>query len=398
MANITAQDLFDIVNRRLRDISDGEIDNNNRLDALQDTLEDLNNRFTFPWTLRTNYLEYCDTLTRYAAPSDFKGFIDGEPENRITDLQFVTPEAFNRLDERGISEIYAYDWKDRAITWRLKTRATARYLDVHSLNAQSNGTFAVNSATSDAINLHNDVNIFRHNSGSVAFDIDVSQSANDYAEFSITGMSAIDLSDLENASKGIMDWYIPNATYITSILMRWGDGSGAYWEKTETSQADGSAFVSGWNTLSNKWEDAIKVGLPDSSATTYLLFRIVYSASQADMKNVRVNWLRFSPIEIIPVKYASINIAITSATDSTQIDTLTTGTNLMLFGNINNNVRQAIVKGMTYCLFEDMDKQTDSDREFVKYERVQKNLELLYPNRLKTYEMTTDIFISNEYE
>jgi len=398
MATIKVSTITDKAKRRLRDTSSGRIDVNNEWDALESTLEEMNNEFTFPWTARTHYLAYCDTLRHYTAPSDFKGFIVPRPENRMYNMEIVDPDEFEHRDGRGDNEMFAVDRRDREQSFLFKTGTITRYQHLHSLNQYNNNGTIVATAASDALNVKTDTEIFKYYSGSVSFDVDVSQSANDYAEVSVPDMSAVDLADHENIAKILMELYLPNATNVSSVLIRWGSSSGAYWEKSVTARADGRAFNNGWNPLAFDWETATKVGTPDAAAVNFFLFRLVYSASQADMGNVRINWLRSAPIEIVPVEYAS-NDLLLDASGTSRLTEIASQDDVMLFNSLNNNVKDAVIKGVTAKLFADLDGADDDRKNWeAKYEKAKNVLREMYPSRMVIPSRRVEFYVSRENE
>ena len=224
---VLASDILIIVDDKRRDFnSSTAIGTNQKLRALQEVLADLNMDDLLQGSYITSYVNYVDTLTNYTAPSNFKGFVEAEPTDRLSDLDVVEPEEFNRLDFGGVSEMISHDWVNDSIIWRIKTRSLIKYTTLNTLSsATGNGTWTA-TAGSDATNVRTDPFIYTKGmGGSVSVDVNVSQSINNYIEISNSGMSAVVLTNHVNVADELLEVYLPDATNVTSLLLRWGSGS-----------------------------------------------------------------------------------------------------------------------------------------------------------------------------
>jgi len=394
--SITISNVIDEINRKRRDGSSLEIDQGDQFAAIQEILEYVKSIHIFPWDIRTQFVKYYDTLTRYSAPSDFFKFILPKPENRNSDLVEISPDRFDREEKFGESNIFAMEHTDKGMSLRLKSFVNLEATDVSLLASyDGNGTWEANTGSdatgSDATGVDTDVNLSRYNSSSVRFDIDVSQSTNNYAEISVDDMSAIDLSDIDKNSAHLIEVYIPDATYISSVILRWGSSSGAYFTKTETTQADGRAIQSGWNTFKLEWDDASQVSSPDNEAINYGLFRIAYSASQGDMKGIRINYWRCAPAEVIPVDYATSAIAKDSdGAYKTVIDDLNY---LLLCSGSYDGFGSVIKRGATAIVNDyekSLDDMTKNDTKFLQM--LSKYMEN-FPDRSSVQSQDINLFV-----
>lgn len=392
--SVQVSDIFTLVDKKRRDATAEEIDLNNKFYALQEVLDDIKSQHIFPWDIRTTWIKYYDTLTRYTAPSDFLGFIEPRPENRLKDMVEVEPDIFDRKDETGETEIYAVDWREREITLRLKTRTQKDATTLHTLNSyDGNGTWTAETSTSDATNVGTDKYIYRHNASSVSFDVDVSQSTNNYAELYVDDMTAVDLSDEDSASGMILDVYIPDKTYVTGFLLRWGSDSSNYWEKSITTQADGRAFEDGWNIILFDWTDATETGTVTNTAFDYILLRMTYSSSQADMKNCRINYLRVAPEEVMPVEYATRAIASTTEAGGTYKETIDSEDYFLLFSGKNDSIRDLVVYGTAAVLFDNSDNESDFLSKNAIYNNKLARLMERYPSRMTRASRSINLYV-----
>lgn len=211
-----------------------------------------------------------NTVYDYPLAADVKG-------NKIID---IFPQV-ERLPQDIWSQAYnqAFDvWKQNIFASKnmftilfnssLKTiRINAPFLNAPVILNQAesttdNGTWT---AAGTASNLTTNNTNFAQGSGSLQFDV---TSGAAYVENST--MNAIDLSDVVNQSSLFVWVYIPDASDLTSVDLRWGSSSAAYYHLTVTQNQQNTAFVNGWNLCEFDWVLASTVGVPDSSAIDYL--------------------------------------------------------------------------------------------------------------------------------
>src|SRR3990167_1675057 len=189
----TAQEIITLSDQIGRDPNaSAAIGEAKKLQALQMILDDFNSDDLLPGSYRTHGLPYSDSRLEYPGATDFKAFIEAEPDQRATDLDVVTPESFRRrIASNDSAELLAHDWRDDTSMFLMNTLTTSKYIQVHALSSPTgNGTWVADTTDSDATNVRADNLLFRKNAGSIAFDIDVSQSANNYAELSDSSMGA----------------------------------------------------------------------------------------------------------------------------------------------------------------------------------------------------------------
>ena len=72
--------------------------------------------------------------------------------------------------------------------------------------------------------------------------------------------------------------YLPDASTITSVEMRWGNDASNYWSQTVTTAFSG-ALVDGWNQLGFNWNGATETGTVDPSAIDYISYIITYDGT-----------------------------------------------------------------------------------------------------------------------
>lgn len=159
----------------------------------------------------------------------------------------------------------------------LKTlRVNAPYLNapvvINQIEAiATNGTWNVGgTATNLAVNNTN----YAQGAGSLQFNALLGA-----AYLENTTMTAVDLSEVEDQSYLFVWVYVPDASALTSVNLRWGSSPTAYWTETVT-QNQATAFVNGWNRCQFIWSSATTVGSPDSSAIDYARITLNVTADQ----------------------------------------------------------------------------------------------------------------------
>ncbi|MBI4136558.1 hypothetical protein HY469_00690, partial [Candidatus Roizmanbacteria bacterium] len=214
----------------------------------------------------------------------------------------------------------------------------------------------------------------------------------------VADMSAVDLSDESDVAHFVMDFYIPDATNITSFDLFWSDESSVtpstkskYWTKNVTTQLNGGSFQNGWNVLDFDWASATKTGSPGSSAIVYLEIRVNYSASQTDDTDFRFNYIRAVIPEVVDVRYSTAYIA--ENTSGTLIDEIGATNDVMLFSQMDTKFMRTVIAGCLYELFGD-DNTKGGTKESLwerRYTREKVKLLTEYPPRIKRVERRVNI-------
>ena len=148
----------------------------------------------------------------------------------------------------------------------------------------------------DTENITTDLDEFKVGTGSINFDVDVSDSANNKATITVSDMTAQDLDDFDESGKWRTWMYLPDVTYISSIDMKWGNSAAVYWTLNITSDYKRTAFKDGWNLLEFNWADtnASETGTVDPEEIDYLSFSINYTANQPDDTDFRLDAIQIA--------------------------------------------------------------------------------------------------------
>ncbi len=125
-----------------------------------------------------------------------------------------------------------------------------------------NGTWATGGTASNlSVNNTN----FAQGSGSLQFDATAGA-----AYLENTTSTAVNLSAVVNQSYLFVWVYVPDASKLTDVKLRWGSSSANYYEGTATTTQQGTVFQNGWNLCQFPWASSTTVGTPNSSSISYL--------------------------------------------------------------------------------------------------------------------------------
>lgn len=221
----------------------------------------------------------------YPLPADLKGnkIIDIRPlVNR--DEKFIqrNSEAFDFDKEKSTFNV-KYNSGVKSIRIAANLRSPKTLDDFSSLT--SGGTWT---AGDDATNITLDTLNYVQGSSSINFDLDGSTTD---AYIEKTYSTAIDLSDDEDKSSLFLWIYLPDASIMTSVELRWGNSSTIYFSNTVT-QANSGAFVNGWNQLRFDWNGATETGSVDTENIDYVRITVNYDGTaDTDLRvdNLTVN-------------------------------------------------------------------------------------------------------------
>ena len=328
VANIqTAGDYF------RRSTETGDLTSTKALEAAALSIEDVHSHALYRFTKRRQTFDYLDEqtdylmsgqITNFQAPvriPDFREIRDlrfvGGGNN---DFDFVDPNDFHLYVEAGTKQrVYTVDWRDAGSVLRDNQPDVGDSATIHQANAfDSNGTWAVDDTNSDATNIGTDTKTYKKNSGSISFDADVSQSANDKLTVSVADMESVDLASFSKQGVIRLWVYVPDVTddtsiYVSSVELRWGSSSSAYFSRTAARPVDNFRFQDRWNLVEFQWKDATETGTVDTSAIDHLLLTINYNASQADDTGFRINDITiYNPKEMELDYFSNSTVKITT--------------------------------------------------------------------------------------
>lgn len=240
----------------------------------------------------------------YSAPADLdmNGIIDLRPQVNRNRGDIVDQRFSANFDQLKEDDTIAVEYVNGVKVIRIakQLNAPVRFGDFGSTTGWAVG--------GDATNLTTDSQYYTYSSKSLNFDLDGSTTSG-YIENS--AVSSVNLSTHENVSRVFLDVYMPDASRITNVILRWGNDNANYFSATATSPFDQSSFKNGWNTIGFNWNGATETGSVDSSVTDYVRVTITYDGDPET--DIRVDNLRSILGEIYEVQYYS-NYLFTDAT------------------------------------------------------------------------------------
>lgn len=239
----------------------------------------------------------------YASPTDLKGdgVIDIRPQvNRTTTgiVNQVYNQAFDVSKATTLLDKLTVQWNTNVKSLRINLPQLTTPTILNACDSlTSNGTWT---AVSTASNLSVDSVDFVSNSASLKFDLAITGPTG-YLENST--MASVDLSDWVSQGYFFAYVYLPTASAFTSIILRVGSSSSAYYSMTATTTQENTSFQNGWNLLSFSWAAATTTGSPSSSALNYI--RATYTYSGAAQTGVRLDQITAALGQIYEIEYYS---------------------------------------------------------------------------------------------
>lgn len=215
-----------------------------------------------------------DSYYEYSLPADVKGtqIIDLRPQ--ISDCRgwfetydLVSPTEFDRrkLYEKGI-----YTILDRDLTRSLRIAAdvedlTQRVSTMEDTNWRTFDTDAVNDS-----DVKVDSSDYTEGGGSIRFQTDTADSTDTAVGIQNTALTAFDISRYLGRGSAFVDAKLTVAdTGIHQITLRLGSDSNNYYQVSDSTQNDCSAFESGWNKIRFDFSSKTTVGTPADTAIDY---------------------------------------------------------------------------------------------------------------------------------
>ncbi len=212
----------------------------------------------------------------YSAPSDLKG-------NRIIDLRpqagrkgEVFPQRFNQWFDKK-------KWlaNQNQFTIQHNTGVKSLRIDAPFLTSpivlSDTGSSSPWTAGGTASNVGVDTTYNVAGGGDITFDVTAGT-----GYIFATALPTVDLTDNLGIAYQFYWAYFPSVP--TLVEFRWGSSASDYYYASSTTQADGTAFVAGWNRIGVAWASATLVGAPVITAYDAIRFSIVAPASMVGVK------------------------------------------------------------------------------------------------------------------
>lgn len=326
----TDLDLRTDVGVRIRDTTEASVSKSTIRSYAHASLRRLVRHHDIPSGRYKTGLKLYKGIFRYALPSsyhDFISIINGETigDNLNFDRIASEEEFFRDYPTRTNRVSHSNDGISKFLLVNLTNIEVSNVLLHNCDTINGNGTWEANTTGSDAANLRTDSIYTTDGTGSLAFDVIVAQSANDFAEVLISDLPTVDLtSDALYQTAGLtLDLWLPRLpSELRGFTLRFGEDASNYYQISVTSQAGGAPFTAGKNVLVFDWSQTIQVGnnplltetLQDllteagdqlvtetgtvsdgvSGNISYLSLRMFYDPGMDDIRGVRIDniWAR----------------------------------------------------------------------------------------------------------
>lgn len=225
-----------------------------------------------------------DTVYDYPIAADVKGnkLIDIYPQvNRLP--SDIWGQAYNqafdvaKLNVFSLRNMFTINFNSSLKTIRINAPWLNAPVILDNIEAiATNGTWAVGGTGSSlAVNNSN----FVQGAGSLQFNATTGAA---YIENST--LYPLDLTKYLNQSSFFVWVYVPTASNLTSVNLRWGTNSTNYYSETATQTQQGTVFVNGWNLVQFPWSSASTTGSPTITSIKYARVTLNLTASATAVK------------------------------------------------------------------------------------------------------------------
>ncbi len=315
--SLTVSTIQTLFNTYIGDTSNDRISATERLAFITEgtawLLEELGNEHM----INTYSLSYLDGVNYYKVTTGLADLLQGADLRRGVDDQ---TESFSRKSPREIAEEIN---TSNESSWAVERRDGDAYLVVNHTPKYTSDriddfstitSWTADATGSDALNITLDSNEYKAGTSSLNFDVDVSQTGNNLATVYRNNYE-LNLGDQEDLGSLLLDVYIPDSTYTSSVTITMGTGDSLtpatvanYWSGTVSTDIDGGAFVDGWNKIKLDWADMSITGTPDAEDVNYFGISINYTASQADDTDYRIDNFYVTRPETLTFHYVSWDV------------------------------------------------------------------------------------------
>lgn len=326
-------------------------------------------------------------LFEYAAPTDLKGYSVISVQNqKLTKTPFwslVPYEQFLRRQDANTIAISDYDFI-RKIFIKSNIADTKTMLSGLDSLTDGGGTWG---SFGDAQNVEAATDNEVQGNGSIKFDI--SSAGGTTCGIVNSTLTQVDLSDYFNGDGNIIVWaYITSTTNLTNFIIRIGNDGSNYYTKTVTAQADGTAFVNGWNLLNFNMATFTTVGTVTDTAMDYCALYFTKTAGKIGEVGYRFDQILFRRGEINNLYYYS-GYGWQSTTGTYKVNS-TLPTDIL---NAGEEEYELILAKCTELAADEVDEDGVSEKQAKRYKELKKVYEMNNPSEALVMISTTADFV-----
>lgn len=285
----------------------------------------------------------------YPIPADVKGdrITDIRPQAGRSPLDIFVQDYATTFDSQkllGLSNAIYTQWNTGIKNLRIEA-ATLK----SPITLTDTSTTTGWSATTGAQNITVDTTTSVAGGGAIQFDL---LAGNSSGSIQISNLQPIDLSTSVNIDTLFFWVYLPTASSVTSLTLRWGsDITANYYTYTTSLNQLGNAFINGWNLIAVPWVSSTKVGSP--VATNYKAVQLIVNYNSTLQTGIKFCNLTSNTGYIFEIQYYSkylfrdptTNVfqeSVTDNLDNTKIINLDTDSYNLLFNKTAFYVAQAL--------------------------------------------------------
>lgn len=360
-----------------------------RYDAITEAVSYLQEDHQSEMQNYTYTLNYVDSIHYYLISNVLSDILMSSDLRR---LEGENVQSFPFVDGRQMTEIlsqgtnttaYAIERHDGKAYLVINKEAKYPTIVVSQFSTLTDGgTWTLDTITSDANTLVLDTVNYSQGNSSLMFNATVAQSGNNRASIYATDINSLDFSQVRGVSSGLIEIYIPDITYFSSVTMSWGTDISNYYSSTKTTSLSG-VWVNGWNTVSIPWTDTTtQVGSVNSSSINYIRIDLNYTASQVDTTGFRIDYLRFSRNEPLVLFYLSLNVG--KDTSGNPISVFSAGTDTPYFSGQYDIAKYFVGHYAAGILMQDNRLLQESQEQFKMAAERLRELNLILPSARET--------------
>ncbi len=369
-------------------------------DAVRTALADID----FKGNLREIVLtpNLMDNQWEYTLPGDVKGgesIVDFRPQNtdsrgEFETYDYVPPEEFDRRKkiERGIFTVAT---KDMVNTLRISADIQDETLVISEMEDTNWRTFDSTSVNDSDVKVDNDD--FIHGNGAIRFQTDTSDSTDTNIGIQNTLINAFDVSEFKARGSVFTDAKLVVAdTGIHKISVRLGSDSSNYYQISDSSQNDCSAFVSGWNKIRWDFQNRTTVGTPQDTAIDYAA--VFWSRDTTTISLLHLNdtdW-GFDNLILKRGKYYLLSYYTSKPWQDTAFGVTENSANDSSALMVQSDEFELIMLKMAQHASNYLRDYDDEKRYHDEYETKRKELSILSPSRSKVMTTSRYNFINDE--
>lgn len=229
----------------------------------------------------------------YACPTDLDAYklidIPAQAKRWDGEFFFVPNNEFEIKRTKGMVAIKDYN-STRAL--RIVSNVDDDSVTVAELDSLTSGSSNNSNwlLFGDATGLAEDNDDYVKGSGSIKWNI--SAAGGTTAGIQHASINPVDISDYLGGTSAFFVWArITSTTNLTNYILRFGTDSSNYYSKTVTTQADGTAFVNGWNLLKFDVSSLTTTGTPTDTNIKYFVIYMTKTAGKVSETDYKFDWL-----------------------------------------------------------------------------------------------------------